>query len=232
MTSILRVNRQCYAEALPLLYHHATFTMRNVVGWRTAPFNPSLSPWAGPTTARIQHLVITRSSPCGRARALDKLFPSLSSVEIELFGPPVAKLSLTPPPKSKINLATTVLMLYDHMCKQNLNVTEAHPFDCMLFNVTEDRRDWWIVPALWRRIKYGEGKEQYEMNLKVDLSDTIPWVKKWYGATSAARCSSGGSIVGSYHPDKQQWLFKVNGRFVVVPELLEHSYWDGMDEMK
>ena len=232
ITSILRVNRQCHAEALPLLYHHATFTMRNVVEWPIAAFNQSMSPWTGPTTARIQHLVITRSSPNGRVRSFDKLFPSLSEIEIELFGSPVGKLSLSPPPKAKINLATTVLMLYDQMCKRDLYVMKAQPFNGMLFNVTEDQRDWWIIAALWRRIKYGEGKDQYNMVLKVDLTDAIPWVKKRYGATSAARCSSGVSIAGYYQPVGEWWSFKVNGRCIIVPEPVEHSWWEGMDKIK
>ena len=106
---------------------------------------------------------------------------------------------------------------------------EAQPFNGMLFNVTEDERDWWILAALWRRIKYGEGKDQYEMVLKVDLTDTIPWVKKWYGATSAARCNAGVSIAGYYQPDEKRWSFKLNGRHIIVPELVEHSHWEGID---
>ena len=123
-------------------------------------------------------------------------------------------------------------MLYDQMCNNKLSVMEAQPFNDMLFKITEDARDWWIVVALRRRIEFGEGRDQYDMCLKVDLTDAIPWVKKWYGATSAARRCSGGRIVGTYQPDKQQWSFNVNGRIIVVPELLEPSYWDGMDEMQ
>lgn len=228
ITSILRVSQQCYAEALPLLYYYGTFTMMNVE-WHYQDcydsLNPSISPYIGPTTAKIRHLVITRSNLCDCAPSLGKLFPYLSSVEIELFGSPPGKLSLTPPPKAKINLATTVLKLYRDMCEQNLEVMEGPLFTGELDKLTEDERDWWIHDALWRRVASGEGQDQYDMCLKVDLTDAIPWVKELYSGTSAARCGPVGRVLGYYQPDEQQWLFTVNGRSIIAPEPIINS-WD------
>ncbi len=220
-TSILRVNRQCYMEALPLFYDHATFTMRNVSGWRAASYSSSLSPWTGPTTARIRNLVITRSTAPCRAPLLGDIFPSLRCVTIEVFGRPPHTLSITPPAKAKINLATTVLMLYDHLHRQKLHMMRAQPFHGILLKITDDPRDWWMGIELWRRIISGEGKGQYKMCLKVDLTDAIPWVKRDYPHTGAASCCAGGSVVGFYNPDNQMWTFTVNGRQIIVPELLD-----------
>lgn len=68
ITNILPVGRQCYAEALPMFYKHAIFTMRNVRshGVHSSFVEPTFSSWTGRTTSRIRNLFITQSSPRAR----------------------------------------------------------------------------------------------------------------------------------------------------------------------
>ena len=124
LTNILRVNRQCHAEAWPIFYDRVTFTMRRFPHDCSVP--PALRTPSSTeiTTANIRELVITQSNLCPFIAPLGELFPSLRRVCVEVLGKPTAKLSVRPPSKSSIRMAKKVLNIYQD---KRIPLSMPHP---------------------------------------------------------------------------------------------------------